>query len=98
MTLKERIMQHLAESLVEAAAAVRVTINGRETLLITSDSHPALEREIGDGSETKVVIIQTAEAGFGGGIVDRLLANPIRIDPQIAREIAESPEFSLLEV
>ncbi|MGH9801918.1 MAG: antitoxin family protein [Blastocatellia bacterium] len=32
-----------------------------------------------------------------GSVVDRLLANPIQIDPQIAREIAENPEFSLLE-
>ncbi len=29
--------------------------------------------------------------------LDQLFANPIQIDPLIAREIAENPEFSLLE-
>lgn len=29
--------------------------------------------------------------------IDQLFANPIQIDAQIAREIAENPEFSLLE-
>lgn len=32
-----------------------------------------------------------------GSVVDQLLANPIQIESQVAREIAETPEFSLLE-
>jgi len=32
------------------------------------------------------------------GSLNELLANPIQIDPLIAREIAENPDFSLLEI
>jgi hypothetical protein len=97
MTLKELIKQELLNAGLQVATAVRITIDGAETLVIASYSDPALDREVADGSRIKLELVQWAKAGYSGSIVDQLLANPIRIDPQIAREIAESPEFSLLE-
>lgn len=97
MKLRELIMQEMVKSGIEEANSVRVILNGGESLIISNDKHPVLEQEVGEGTETKVVFSQSARAGLSGGIIDRLLANPIQIDPAIAREIAENPEFSLLE-
>jgi hypothetical protein len=95
MTLKELIKQHLTKSGIEEAVAVRVTLNSGETLLISSDSHPALEREVGEGRGTKVTLMQSAQAGLSNGIVARQRRERLILEPEAMAELMENSENDL---
>jgi len=62
MLLKELIAQYLEDKGVANATGVKVTIDHNETLVIVSDSHPALDREIDDTQEVAMSKISTGSA------------------------------------
>lgn len=72
MTLKELIYQEMLQTGVQEATAFRVTIPGEEPLLIANDNHPALEREVGDGSGIKFERFVSAKAGYSSSIAGRV--------------------------
>jgi hypothetical protein len=83
MKLKELITHYLASRGVQEAAAVRVAINGEEPLVITSERHPELEREVGDGSGVTLALLQSAKAGLSNGVVDRYVKTDISVSSDL---------------
>jgi hypothetical protein len=109
MILMELIKKHLLENGIQETVAVQVTINNAETLLIANDSHPALQREIGEGQATKIAIVQLAHAGLSGGVFDRFMdfepedivdrqrRHRLILTPEMMDDLMNNPENDLFE-
>lgn len=64
--LMDVIKAELAKSGIEEAVAVNVQYKDGTSLQLTSDAHPALQQEVGEGEESvvkEVTFSQSAKAG-----------------------------------
>lgn len=64
--LMDRIKEELAKSGIEEAVAVNVKFASGEQFQLTSDAHPALEREVTADNPVEVTFSQSAKAGAAG--------------------------------
>ena len=82
---------------VQEATAFRVTIPGEEPLLIANDNHPALAREVGDGSGIIFERIVSAKAGYGNGGVGRAM-DGVKTDISLSSELLNRAEVMASEM
>lgn len=82
MKLKDFLTQYQANRGIQEVTGFHISFKNGEILNILNDNHPALERDVGDGSEMTVRLIQSATAGLRGNFVDQRFPLSDQVFPQ----------------